>query len=734
MMKRQPTTRMLAVGLALLGLGMAAHAGTLRANQYYTWGIETQDLTIPDGSIITKAVLTFHDIKNWKNDGTDRLYVHLIENPPVGLSEYSDSDTLDTFADDGKALQSSFQATRLAYSLQETDDALSWVWSVFKIPFQFILSDSTQVQYSSSLLELIDFAGTGTSFGFGIDPEVRDYTYSRITLELTVDAYEGTAAKNILLFEVFDSPVPTVLWSMDDAAATTRITDSGGLSLHGTARQNTSALTMVGRANNAIRFNGTSDFVSCGNNATLLSAAWSVSAWVKCNDTVTPTLVSFGGLRPSVRLQNNGKGQPIIHMGTYNYRYFATSAWTALKDGQWHHVAFTMPGSEQDSIQTSAMYLDGVAVAPSTTVATGPQDAKSGLLLGNTSATGVQYFSGAMDEVTFYNRALENWEVGLLSGNSPEEVPANQAPALAPIGAKSVQEGSALTFTISATDADNDALTYSATGLPTGASFNAATKTFSWTPGTGTAGSYNVTFRVQDPGALSDSETVTITVTAPVVVNLPVPLTLWSMDDAAATTRITDSRYMGLHGMAARNTSLLTTPGKFGSAISFNGTSDLVSCGNFSAWLPGAWTVSAWVKCSDTASPTLVSFGGLKSSVRLQNSGKGQPIIHMGTYNYRYFDASAWTTLKDGQWHHVLFTMPGSAQDSIQSAAMYLDGVAVNAATTMATGPQNAKAGVFLGNTITGGAQPFSGAMDEVRLYNRVLTAQEILSLFTAGQ
>ena len=73
------------------------------------------------------------------------------------------------------------------------------------------------------------------------------------------------------------------------------------------------------------------------------------------------------------------------------------------------------------------------------------------------------------------------------------------------------------------------------------------------------------------------------------------------------------------------------------------------------------------------------------------------------------FDASAWTTLKDGQWHHVVFTMPGSAQDSIQSAAMYLDGVAVTASTTMATGPQNAKSGVFLGNTSTTG---WSGSPD----------------------
>ena len=139
-MKCQPTTRIFMVGLALLGLVMAAQAGTLRANQYYTWGIDIKDLTIPDGSIITKAVLTFHDIKNWKDDGMDRLYVHLVENPPIGLSEYPDSDTVDTFAEDGHVLQSTFQTAHLAYPLQETDDALSWVWSRYPIPFRVNLS------------------------------------------------------------------------------------------------------------------------------------------------------------------------------------------------------------------------------------------------------------------------------------------------------------------------------------------------------------------------------------------------------------------------------------------------------------------------------------------------------------------------------------------------------------------------------------------------------------------
>jgi len=85
----------------------------------------------------------------------------------------------------------------------------------------------------------------------------------------------------------------------------------------------------------------------------------------------------------------------------------------------------------------------------------------------------------------------------------------NEAPVLAAIGNKSVSEGSTLSFTISATDPDGDAITYSATDLPTGAAF--AGRTFTWTPSYTQAGTYNVTFAATD-GIAQDSETITITV------------------------------------------------------------------------------------------------------------------------------------------------------------------------------------------------------------------------------
>ncbi len=88
----------------------------------------------------------------------------------------------------------------------------------------------------------------------------------------------------------------------------------------------------------------------------------------------------------------------------------------------------------------------------------------------------------------------------------------NSPPVFEPIGDKSVNENELLEFTVNATDPDGDTLTYSASNLPDGATFNNATRTFSGTPTFEQAGTYpGVQFEVSD-GELTDWTSITITV------------------------------------------------------------------------------------------------------------------------------------------------------------------------------------------------------------------------------
>ena len=85
----------------------------------------------------------------------------------------------------------------------------------------------------------------------------------------------------------------------------------------------------------------------------------------------------------------------------------------------------------------------------------------------------------------------------------------NDAPLLAPTGDKTVDEQSALSFNVSASDpldTPADSIRYSAAGLPPGASFDPLTGAFSWTPGHTQAGTYQVTFTAEDDGAPAPSD------------------------------------------------------------------------------------------------------------------------------------------------------------------------------------------------------------------------------------
>ncbi len=96
-------------------------------------------------------------------------------------------------------------------------------------------------------------------------------------------------------------------------------------------------------------------------------------------------------------------------------------------------------------------------------------------------------------------------------------VDGNDAPVLAAIGNRSVDEGSLLTFTAGATDIDvPTVLTFSLDpGAPVGASIDPVTGVFTWTPGEDQGpGEYSITIRVTDNGTpnLNDHETIIVTV------------------------------------------------------------------------------------------------------------------------------------------------------------------------------------------------------------------------------
>jgi len=103
--------------------------------------------------------------------------------------------------------------------------------------------------------------------------------------------------------------------------------------------------------------------------------------------------------------------------------------------------------------------------------------------------------------------------------------PINDPPMIDAPDSRTTSAGRTLSFTVSAADVDaGQTLSFSAAGLPSGATFAPASATsaqFTWTPTVDQAGSYQVMFTVRDNGspALQAGKTVVIKVGAPMAMN-----------------------------------------------------------------------------------------------------------------------------------------------------------------------------------------------------------------------
>ena len=115
------------------------------------------------------------------------------------------------------------------------------------------------------------------------------------------------------------------------------------------------------------------------------------------------------------------------------------------------------------------------------------------------------YFNIRMGECKIGTWVMQLWGV----------TTSNLAPVLADVNLSIVnqtfKEGTEFTIQLQASDPESGSLTYGASPLPAGASFNTSTGLFTWEPTHTQAGNYSIRFSVSD-GILEDSQIVTIRV------------------------------------------------------------------------------------------------------------------------------------------------------------------------------------------------------------------------------
>ena len=192
----------------------------------------------------------------------------------------------------------------------------------------------------------------------------------------------------------------------------------------------------------------------------------------------------------------------------------------------------------------------------------------------------------------------------------------------------------------------------------------------------------------------------------------------WMLDDASGIGAFDSSGY-GNHGTLYGG--LTWGPGKLNGALSFNGEADsLVDCGNpDSLNITDAITLTAWVNTNDagnSADSPYITKGNDSYALR-HTTGND---IGFFIYDVQlYSAASSVSSSFNGVWHHLAGTYDGAEM------VLYVDGESM--ATTEHAGSIAVSAfNVSMGSDTQQTWMWYNGSLDDVRIYNRALAADEI--------
>jgi hypothetical protein len=200
----------------------------------------------------------------------------------------------------------------------------------------------------------------------------------------------------------------------------------------------------------------------------------------------------------------------------------------------------------------------------------------------------------------------------------------------------------------------------------------------------------------------------------------------WKFDEGYGTIALDNSGY-GNHGNFGGNPQWVA--GYDGDALEFDGTGDFLDCGdNPSLEIPGAVSITAWIKVGNLGIDQKIggnqdgTNGGFKMGIFSNNkvefeirSSSNSPTLNR--------NVNGGTELVENVWYHVAGVY--SQEDGY--IRTYVNG---NLDRQLATTEElGASPGTFyLGcEPFNTGSNNFNGAMDDVRLYNKALTQDEIM-------
>jgi hypothetical protein len=508
-------------------------------------------------------------------------------------------------------------------------------------------------------------------------------------------------------------------WHLDEGAGATSADSSGN--------GNTATLTngpawVSGYEVNALQFNGTSSYAEApigtwfGSNNTL-----SVGAWVYATATTNGPIFGVTAASPP-----GGWNLPFLSIN-------GATVWVGLWSGAsgnyvsatvslnaWHYLVMTYDPAGSG---TRTFYVDG-ALSATTTVTYSPSgvaDYWSTDIPGSKPAGVNQFLNGIVDEVRAYNRVLSAGEVSSLY--TARLACSGSVCAACP--------GSLMACSGSCVDTTTDSNNCAGCGITcnTAAGESCTASVCSCASGTDCS-----SYCVDTTTDTNNCGGCAIACGAPTPTGVDSGLLAhWPLSEGSGSTTADTSGNSRTATLTGSPT--WTTAGYVGDALTFNGTSNYAE-GPLGTWFGSNNTlsVSAWVYATATTNGPI--FGVTQSS---PPANWNMPFLSIN-------GATAWAGLWDGgngvyvsatvslnAWHHLAMTYDPSGSGTRK---FYVDG-ALSATTTVTYSPSGVAdywSTYNPGDTPTGVNKYLKGTIDELRAYNRVLSAAEIQLIYYARQ
>jgi glucose/arabinose dehydrogenase len=596
------------------------------------------------------------------------------------------------------------------------------------VTFTVPITGLTSNQFTVSNGAITSLTGSGANYNLTISPGAPGQVVVQLPAGQVQDGSgHPNYASNPLSVTLLPGPTLLHRWSFNGDA-----TDSVGganATLVGAASIANSQLQLPGGGPFA-NFASVNIGPALNTNASLTVEEWmtinTLTTWSKTwmfgyDDPAGEPSLSYIGFTPQT-----GPGPPKLDFDTGVAAEFNTLGGTdpaLLVTGHQYHVVATF-----DAVNNlMSMYLDG-SLADSASMG-GYNITQLGF---NTARFGCGYhfgdpdFNGSFNELRIYSGSLSASDVAnnFAAGPNTLVAPGTFVPKLSsitnvtiPISGSTgplpftITNGSIPISSLTLSGASSDSVLVPPSGIVFGGS--GTNRTITVTPATGQQGSATITITISN-AQVSASTSFALTVGASSLV------ARYAFEGDA-----TDSSGSGNNGSLTGNPPFVV--GRVGSlAVNLNGT-------NQYATVPISvrtnFTIAFWVNTTASTTGTVwtTGLGLISADVAGVANDFGISLITNGAVGFGVGNPNTMlastNAINNGQWRHVAVTRVSSSG----LMTMYIDGVQ-SATMTGPTGARTAPAAIRIGGILSGGGF-FPGSIDEVRIYNTVLSSGEINAL-----